>query len=146
MLAGPTVLVVEDDEATRDAIAELLGEEGYAVATAGDGAAGLRAAEGTRPKLVLLDVRMPVLDGADFARAFRAAAGPRASLVVMTAAYDAAQWAADLDADGYLAKPFGTRELLAVVARHTGGLAPEPCWSAAVARIRRRAAGGAPAS
>lgn len=121
MPAAPTVLVVEDDEATRDAIAEILGEEGYAVATAGDGASGLRAAERTCPRLVLLDVRLPVVDGLDFARAYRAAASRRAPVVVMTAAYDAAQWAAELDAEGYLAKPFGARELLAVVARHTGG-------------------------
>ena len=58
------VLVIEDDDATRTMLAEFLAEEGFAVSSALDGAHALRAASAHRPDVVVLDLGLPVLDGA----------------------------------------------------------------------------------
>jgi CheY-like chemotaxis protein len=63
----PTILVVEDDRDTRTLVADLLREEGYRVATAENGRLALdRLRQGERPTLILLDLRMPVVDGWTF--------------------------------------------------------------------------------
>ena len=113
---GP-ILVVDDDYAIRMAVSEILQFEGYSVATAANGAEALAAIERLKPSLVLLDMRMPVLDGWGFARALRER-GVQVPTVIMTAAHDAAVWASEIGADGYLPKPFQIQELLDVVARH----------------------------
>src|SRR4051794_14541011 len=63
----PAVLIIDDDHALRDLIAEVLAEEGYRVAGV-DGAAALAALRRERPGLLLLDVRMTGLDGTDLCR------------------------------------------------------------------------------
>jgi len=117
------VLIVDDDPAIVSAVADVLRMEGYEVDTAGNGAAALHRVEVELPGLVLLDMRMPVLDGWGFARALRER-GVRVPTVIMTAAHDAAVWASEIGADGYLPKPFQIHELLDVVARHVSP-APE---------------------
>ena len=63
------VLLVEDEAETRDAMLELLAEEGYASAGASNGAEALSLLEeGKRPSLILLDLLMPVMDGWEFCR------------------------------------------------------------------------------
>ena len=111
-----TILIVDDDAAIRDALSEILESEGYVVSTASDGAAALRQIEDQRPALVLLDMRMPVLNGWDVAATLRQReiAVP---ILVMTAARDARHWAEQIAADGYLAKPFDLDDLLDSVAR-----------------------------
>lgn len=118
MSRGP-ILVVDDDPAIRRTVAEILAFEAYTVETAPDGAQALQAVERERPGLVLLDMRMPVLDGWGFAQALkeRNIALP---IVVMTAARDSARWAAEIGAAGHLAKPFDLLDLLAVVERLYG--------------------------
>jgi DNA-binding response OmpR family regulator len=111
------VLVVEDDDSIRDLVDIVLTSAGYEVLTASDGAAALQVAGAVRPDLVLLDMRMPVMDGWEFARRYRAGPEPHAPIVVVTAARDAAQRASEIDANGYLGKPFDMGELLALV-RH----------------------------
>jgi two-component system, chemotaxis family, chemotaxis protein CheY len=68
---NPSVLVVDDDPKIRELVSDLLSMEGYTVYTATNGADGLRLLERTTPRLVVLDIRMPVLDGWGFARALR---------------------------------------------------------------------------
>ena len=121
MSAAP-ILVVDDDPSILSVVAEILDFEGYPVETAVDGATALEAAARRPPSLVLLDMRMPVLDGWGFARAARDR-GLRLPIVVMTAAQDARRWAEEIGAQGYLAKPFEMPDLLAVVER----LRAEPC-------------------
>ena len=113
--AGP-ILVVDDDPAILATVADILALSGYPVATAADGAEGLRLAAELRPALVLLDLRMPGIDGWDVARTLRAR-GLAAPILVMTAAQDARRWAEQLGADGYLAKPFDLDDLLTAVER-----------------------------
>lgn len=110
------VLVVDDDRAIVTAVAEFLGMEGYAVETASNGVEALAAIERELPSVVLLDMRMPILDGWGFARALRER-GHSVPILVMTAAQDARRWAAEVGAADYLAKPFDLLDLLAVVER-----------------------------
>ena len=63
----PAILIVDDDAALRTALAEVLADEGYTVATASDGADGLGyLQDGHRPRVILLDLMMPGVDGWDF--------------------------------------------------------------------------------
>ncbi|HUP27769.1 MAG TPA: response regulator [Chloroflexia bacterium] len=110
------VLVVEDNPEIRSMVVEMLEFEGYHVAEAPNGAEGLKLLESIRPGLVLLDMRMPVLDGWGFARALKQQE-VRPPVVVMTATENARRWAYEVEADGYLAKPFDLKDLLEAVAR-----------------------------
>ena len=110
------ILVVDDDPGILDAVAELLRLEGYEVETAANGMAALEAIDRARPALVLLDMRMPVLDGWGVARML-AERGVRVPILVMTAARDGASWASEIGADGFLSKPFGIGDLLEAVRR-----------------------------
>jgi CheY-like chemotaxis protein len=114
-LTGP-VLVVDDDYAILISIRDILELEGYPVVTATNGTEALRRIEEERPALVLLDMRMPGLNGWDVARTLRER-GIVVPILVMTAAQDARRWAEQIGADGYLAKPFDLDELLAAVER-----------------------------
>jgi CheY-like chemotaxis protein len=116
------VLVVDDDAAIRRVVAAALADEGYAVVQAADGDAALAAVRAAPPCLILLDMRMPGMDGWEFARRYRALLppppGPSAPLVCVTAAVDAAAWGAQVGAAATVGKPFDLDDLLAVVARH----------------------------
>jgi CheY-like chemotaxis protein len=118
-----TVLVVDDDRELLDLIAFVLESEGYAVTTAENGWAGLAAVSRHLPDLVLLDMKMPVLDGWEFARELRHRRNPAVPIVVITAAEDARRRAQEVGAVGWLAKPFDLADLLAVVQENVG--APE---------------------
>ncbi|MBI3965620.1 MAG: response regulator [Chloroflexi bacterium] len=112
------VLVVDDDPAIRDLVEAILLDEGHDVAIASNGIEALRLATLHRPALILLDMRMPVMDGWQFAQAYRSTPAPHAPVVCVTAAVDAPRWAAEIGADGTLGKPFSIDDLLRVVAEH----------------------------
>jgi CheY-like chemotaxis protein len=105
------ILVVEDDDPSREVMALALQDGGYAVDLVEDGAAALARAAAAPPDLVVLDLRMPVLDGAGFLRAYRARPGPRVPVLLVTAATNPAAAGAELDVDAVLAKPFDLTEL-----------------------------------
>lgn len=110
------VLIVDDDPMILSTIGEILELEGYAIQTANNGAEALREVERNRPRVVLLDMRMPVMDGWAFAREIEERC-IELKILVMTAAQDARAWAAEIHADGYVAKPFELRHLLAEIER-----------------------------
>ena len=112
------ILVVDDDEGIRSFVELALDGEGYAVSTAPNGAVALEVAGQEQPDLILLDMRMPVMDGWAFTRAYRSRPGPHAPIVVITAARDAGSRAAEVEADDYLGKPFELDELLELVGRY----------------------------
>jgi CheY-like chemotaxis protein len=114
-LTGP-VLVVDDDHAILLAVKDILELEGYPVVTATNGAEALRRIEEERPALILLDMRMPGMNGWDVARTLRER-GIAVPILVMTAAQDARRWAEQIGANGYLAKPFDLDDLLVSVER-----------------------------
>jgi len=120
MKRGKRILVVDDDDSIRDFIAMALTDDGYDVATAGEGQRALEVARDWEPGLVLLDMRMPGMDGWSFARAYRAEPR-RAPILVVTAARDAALYAAEIQADAFLAKPFDLHDLLGLVERLARG-------------------------
>ncbi len=113
-------MVVEDDGDLRDVEDIALTANGYRVVTARDGQAAMAQLVRERPALILLDMRMPGINGRQFMTSFRAAYGHDISVVVVTAAEDAQSRAAEVGAEDWLAKPFEIDELLDKVARHIG--------------------------
>jgi two-component system, chemotaxis family, chemotaxis protein CheY len=113
-----TVMVVEDEPAIRELVAEVLGDEGYAVLTAAHGAAALGLLDQHHPDVILLDMRMPVMDGWTFARAYRQRPAPHAPIVIMSAATDAQQWASEVEAQAVMPKPFDLEALVVTVDRY----------------------------
>ncbi len=107
------ILVIDDDAGLRRSTSLILADEGHEVRTAADGREGLQRAEAFRPELILVDVRMPVMDGLAFLRAWRAGGG--SAPVIVTTAYGSMELAIGAMKAGaydYLAKPFGRDELL----------------------------------
>jgi two-component system, chemotaxis family, chemotaxis protein CheY len=115
-VADSPILVVDDDPTILATVSETLDLEGYSVVTAVNGAEALVALEHKAPSLVLLDMRMPVLDGWGFMRVAHER-GFAPTVVVMTAAADARRWAAEIGAHGVLPKPFDLDDLIAAVQR-----------------------------
>ena len=119
-----TVLVCDDEELIRAVVADALEGEGYRVVQAANGREALDAlgTPGTPgamapdgPCVVLLDMRMPVLDGWGFMREYRQRPGPRVPVVVMTAAQNARKWCEEAGGDACLPKPFDINTLLDTV-------------------------------
>jgi AmiR/NasT family two-component response regulator len=117
--SGPTartVVIAEDETLIRMDLAEMLTDEGYdVVGQAGDGAKAIELAEQLRPDLVILDVKMPVLDGIAAAEAI---AGKRIAPVVILTAFsqrDLVERARDAGAMAYLVKPFTQSDLVPAI-------------------------------
>jgi CheY-like chemotaxis protein len=120
------VLVVEDDADLASLLQMIVAEAGYEVRTAPDGAQALARVAERMPALVLLDMRMPVMNGWEFARAFRERHGRAAPVVVVTAAEDARARAEEIEADGWLEKPFEIDDVLRIVERWLGPPGSQP--------------------
>jgi CheY-like chemotaxis protein len=123
---SPGVLVVEDDGDLLALMEMILLDAGYRVRTARDGRAALDRVGEEMPDVILLDMRMPVMNGWEFARAFAERYGRAAPIVVVTAAENARLRAEEIGADGWLEKPFDLEAVLAAVARHLGAAADGP--------------------
>lgn len=120
-MSKATVLVVDDDPALVDVLVDILEMEGYRALAALDGAA-LRLARDQRPDVVLLDLVMPGMDGAELSRRLRADPATAAIPIVVISAQNQLRTATTtLPVDDCLAKPFEIEDLCAIVAR----------WSAA---------------
>ncbi len=109
------VLVVDDDPDLLNMVELLLDAEGYRVDTARDGEEALQKVAQELPALILLDMKMPGMDGWTFAREFRNLYDRRAPIVVLTAAEDAQKRAEEIDAQAYLGKPFDIDDLIRIV-------------------------------
>ncbi|MBX3217119.1 MAG: response regulator [Labilithrix sp.] len=127
-----TILAIEDDADLRELLRFVLEEKGYAVATAENGREALECIRQQMPDIILLDMRMPIMSGADFATEYRTryAHGARAPLIVMTAAEHASRRSTEIGASDFLRKPFSTEELIALVERHVGALLHSPAAGA----------------
>ncbi len=110
------VLVVEDEADLALGLRLNLEAEGFEVDVAGDGDVALRRTREARYDLVLLDLRLPKLDGTDVLRAMRAA-GDRTAVICLTARAEERDrvLGLDLGADDYVTKPFSVAELMARV-------------------------------
>lgn len=118
MSAAAGVLVVEDDPDLSGLMDIILTDAGYRVRRAENGAIALLHVAEEMPQVILLDMRMPVMNGWEFAREFRARHGRAARIVVVTAAENARLRAQEIDADGWLEKPFELEAVLDAVRSH----------------------------
>jgi two-component system KDP operon response regulator KdpE len=108
---GPSILIVEDDEPTRTAVAANLVGHGYSVRSAADGEEALREWEQARPDLVLLDIGLPGMSGLDVIRRVRHESATPIVIISARGSENDKVAALDLGADDYVTKPFGMLEL-----------------------------------
>ena len=137
--AQRTVVIAEDETLIRMDLAEMLTDEGYdVVGQAGDGARAIELAEELRPDLVILDVKMPVLDGIAAAEAI---AGQRIAPVVILTAFsqrDLVERARDAGAMAYLVKPFTQSDLVPAIEMAVSRFAELSLLEAEVADLSER--------
>jgi DNA-binding NtrC family response regulator len=116
--ATPALLVADDDQVARELLAEALGREGYRVRVAAGGEECLRLAEAEPFDMVLVDLRMPDLDGLDVLKRL-VVVQPDLPVVILTAfaTIDTAVEAVNAGAYDYLSKPFRMEEIRVVVRR-----------------------------
>jgi two-component system OmpR family response regulator len=127
-MGAPPILVVDDDPHIREVVRFALAREGFTVAEAADGAEALRAFDALHPRLVVLDVLMPELDGTEVCRSLRRRSA--VPIVFLTSKDDEVDRVVGLElgGDDYVTKPFSPRELVArvkaVLRRAEGAKAP----------------------
>ena len=114
------VLLVDDDEHILDFLGLALRDEGYTVTTARHGAEALDVLRREPPHVIILDLWMPVMDGEQFLREYRALPGPHAAVIALTAAQYDPNRSAGVEADDFLTKPFSLDSLIGLVGRHAG--------------------------
>ena len=102
----PRVLVIDDDDDICEVLREALTDEGYAVATVPHGAAALELVKHHQPAVIILDLRMPIMDGWSFAEQYRRTAKPAASLILLSALKDIEESAKRIGAAAWVQKPF----------------------------------------
>ncbi|MCC6507493.1 MAG: response regulator [Pirellulaceae bacterium] len=83
----PKILVVEDNEDTRELLMQRLERHGFSVVWADDGVAGVKAAQSERPDLILMDINMPQLDGWEATRQIHATVGIEQTPVIALSAH-----------------------------------------------------------
>ncbi|MBF4767377.1 response regulator [Nocardioides agariphilus] len=133
------VVIAEDEALIRMDLAEMLADEGYdVVGQAGDGQQAVELAELLRPDLVILDVKMPVLDGIAAAERI---AGQRIAPVVMLTAFsqrDLVERARDAGAMAYLVKPFSQSDLTPAIEMAVSRFAEIAALESEVADLNER--------
>lgn len=113
--AGPSVLLVDDDDRVRELVRVTLELEGYAVREAGSAEEGMSAIDDRKPDVILLDVMMPHVDGWEMLRRIQERHGPGAIPVVMFSGKvdeDSQRKAAAGGARGFVGKPFDLQQLV----------------------------------
>ncbi len=113
-----TVLIIDDDASTRELLTRYLQKEGFATREAADGATGLALANAIRPRVVLLDVMMPQMDGWSVLSSIRRDPDLADTPVIMISFVHEEGLAASLGANDYLSKPIEWDELRGVLARY----------------------------
>ena len=120
------ILVVEDNEDNRRILRDLLTSAGCEVIEAVTGEDGIALAESRRPALILMDLRLPILDGYEATRCIKA--NPALSRIPIIAVSSYALNGDDVQAfeagcDAFISKPFSPRELLAKIREYLPGIA-----------------------
>lgn len=123
MARTPTVLIVDDDPAIRKMLVEVLSLEGYPTETAANGEEALSLLARSAPRVILLDLSMPVLDGRGVMASLEAEVGAREKhRVILISAWASLEAANDLQVDGKLPKPFTVMQLMSVLEPLAHGL------------------------
>jgi DNA-binding response OmpR family regulator len=115
------ILVVDDDESIAGLVQLTLEVEGYNVVITRDARRALDLLDTLTPALILLDMRMPEMNGWEFIDAYRSRRLNRAPIVIMTAGRAGAVAAAEAQVDGAIDKPFDLDDLLMMVRKHSRG-------------------------
>lgn len=118
-MAGEPILIVDDNPANLKLISYLLTNRGYQVRTALDANEAIDALDAFHPRLILMDIQLPGMDGLELTRALKSVDATRDILIVAVTAFAMKgddQKARDAGCDGYITKPIDTRELPSVVA------------------------------
>jgi len=115
MAEAPVILVVDDEQSYRDALAVALEREGFRVELAADGVEAIERFDATHPSLVLLDVMLPRVSGVDVCREIRTRSQVPIIMVTARNAEIDAVVGLEVGADDYVTKPFRLRELIARV-------------------------------
>lgn len=124
--AGVPVLIVDDNPTNLKLLSYVLSHQGYDVQTAGDGPSALEALRVRRPRLILMDLQLPGIDGLALTRSLKGDPATRDIVVLAVTAYAMKgdeERARAAGCDGYVAKPIDTRAFPALVA---GYLARSP--------------------
>jgi two-component system cell cycle response regulator DivK len=112
------ILIVEDQEDNRQILRDLLGSVGFEIVEAENGQAALEVAAAEHPDLVLMDIQMPLMDGYEATRRFKADPALSSIPIIVVTSYalsgdeDKAKAAG---CDGYITKPYSPRALLAII-------------------------------
>ncbi len=117
-LVKRSILLIDDDTSLLTTLRDFLSFEGYEVTTAASGEQGLKALESLDPDLIILDMSMPGMGGIGFLKTISDSRGkPKFPVVVLTARANMAEFFANVDVDGFIAKPCEPGDLLLEVAR-----------------------------
>ncbi len=122
-MAGEKILVVDDNDANLALMTYLLEDEGYEVRSAGDVDAVYAVLREFGPRVILMDVQLPRVDGLEITRRLRADPETRDIIILAVTAYAMKgdeQRVRDAGCDGYVTKPIDTRELPRMLRRHLG--------------------------
>ncbi|MES1172340.1 MAG: response regulator [Bacteroidota bacterium] len=121
-----SILIVDDNPTNLKLVTYLLASRGYDVATAADAPSALAALAARRPRLILMDLQLPGMDGLELTRRLKADVATRDIVIVAVTAYAMKgdeERARSAGCDGYIAKPIDTRTLPKVVAAFIAGTA-----------------------
>ncbi len=117
------ILLVEDNEMNRDMLSRRLRRSGYEVLMAENGRVGIEFAERDQPDVILMDLRMPVMDGWEAARRLKASEATRGIPVIALTAHAMQgdrEEALDAGCDDYATKPVDFEDLIARIERALG--------------------------
>jgi CheY-like chemotaxis protein len=112
-----TILLVDDDTSLLVTLSDFLRFEGYEVVTADSGEQGLKRLKALDPNLIILDMSMPGMGGIGFLKEISVDGKPKHPVLVLTARANMAEFFADVDVDGFVAKPCAPEDLLMEVGR-----------------------------
>lgn len=124
---GDAVMIVDDNPSNMTLASFLLEKRGYEVKTASSGAAALELLKTYSPRLILMDLQMPGIDGYELTRRLKGNPATRGIVIIAVTAYAMKgdeQRALEAGCDGYITKPIDTRSLPEVIAAHLVGRSP----------------------
>src|SRR5687768_9765461 len=118
-MAGEPILVIDDNPANLKLVSFLLSSRGYEIHTATDAVSALELLEGLTPRLILMDIQLPGMDGLALTRKLKASPATAGVVIVAVTAYAMKgdeERALLAGCDGYVTKPIDTRALPRLVA------------------------------
>jgi CheY-like chemotaxis protein len=122
-MAAEPILIVDDNMANRKLAQVLLSAEGYEIRTAGDAESALAILSEFRPKLILMDIQLPGMDGLELTRRLKADPATRDVVIVALTSYAMKgdkEKALAAGCDGYIAKPIDTRRFPLLLKEYLG--------------------------